>query len=160
MPSVTTSASGALQMLPLSVSEQPLEISLERLGQPMSLYVPLSKGTQYWEALGHKPGVKAEKALIKLFQDRKRGRVFSYPAPPITGAPKNIWLKPEVSDELDAFAAAENASSITAVLIAALKNFLGSKAPDISGPSSGAPIPRKGRRRKGETKAAPAELTL
>ena len=32
-------------MLPLTVSGQPLEISLERLGQPMSLYVPLSKGT-------------------------------------------------------------------------------------------------------------------
>jgi hypothetical protein len=31
-------------MLPLTVSGQPLEISLERLGQPMSLYVPLSKG--------------------------------------------------------------------------------------------------------------------
>ena len=31
---------------PLSVSGQPLEISLERLGQPMSLYVPLSKGTR------------------------------------------------------------------------------------------------------------------
>ena len=46
MPSVTTSGSGALQMLPLTVSGQPLEISLERLGQPMSLYVPLSKGTR------------------------------------------------------------------------------------------------------------------
>ena len=34
-----------LRMLPLTVSGQPLEISLERLGQPMSLYVPLSKGT-------------------------------------------------------------------------------------------------------------------
>ena len=33
-------------MLPLTVSGQPLEISLERLGQPMSLYVPLSKRTQ------------------------------------------------------------------------------------------------------------------
>ena len=33
-------------MLPLTVSGQPLEISLEQLGQPMSLYVPLSKGTQ------------------------------------------------------------------------------------------------------------------
>ena len=32
-------------MLPLTVSGQPLEISLERLGQSMSLYVPLSKGT-------------------------------------------------------------------------------------------------------------------
>ena len=32
-----------LQMLPLTVSGQPLEISLERLGQPMSLYVPLSQ---------------------------------------------------------------------------------------------------------------------
>ena len=32
-------------MLPLTVPGQPLEISLERLGQPMSLYVPLSKGT-------------------------------------------------------------------------------------------------------------------
>jgi hypothetical protein len=31
-------------MLPLTLSGQPLEISLERLGQPMSLYVPLSKG--------------------------------------------------------------------------------------------------------------------
>ena len=31
-------------MLPLTVSGQPLEISLERLGQSMSLYVPLSKG--------------------------------------------------------------------------------------------------------------------
>ena len=35
-----------LRMLPLTVSGQPLEISLERLGQPMSLYVPLSKGTR------------------------------------------------------------------------------------------------------------------
>jgi hypothetical protein len=50
MPSVTTSGSGALQMLPLTVSGQPLEISLERLGQPMSLYVPLSKGTLYLNA--------------------------------------------------------------------------------------------------------------
>jgi hypothetical protein len=33
------------RMLPLTVSGQPLEISLERLGQSMSLYVPLSKGT-------------------------------------------------------------------------------------------------------------------
>src|SRR3954471_13707015 len=48
MPSVTTSGLGALQMLPLTVSGQPLEISLERLGQPMSLYVPLSKGTLFW----------------------------------------------------------------------------------------------------------------
>ena len=32
-------------MLPLTVSGQPLEISLERLGQPMSLYEPSSKGT-------------------------------------------------------------------------------------------------------------------
>ena len=31
------------RMLPLTVSGQPLEISLERLGQSMSLYVPLSK---------------------------------------------------------------------------------------------------------------------
>ena len=46
MPSVTTSGSGALRMLPLTVSGQPREISLERLGQPMSLYVPLSKGTR------------------------------------------------------------------------------------------------------------------
>jgi hypothetical protein len=47
MPSITTSGSGALQMLPLTLSGQPLEISLERLGQPMSLYVPLSKGTRH-----------------------------------------------------------------------------------------------------------------
>jgi hypothetical protein len=33
------------QMFSLTVSGQPREISLERLGQPMSLYVPLSKGT-------------------------------------------------------------------------------------------------------------------
>ena len=46
MPSVMTSGLEALQMLPLTVSGQPLEISLERLGQPVSLYVPLSKGTQ------------------------------------------------------------------------------------------------------------------
>jgi hypothetical protein len=32
-----------LQMLPLTTPRQPLEISLERLGQSMSLYVPLSK---------------------------------------------------------------------------------------------------------------------
>jgi hypothetical protein len=35
-----------LRMLPLTISGQPLEISLERLSQPMSLYVPLSKGTR------------------------------------------------------------------------------------------------------------------
>jgi len=33
-------------MLPLTTPRQPLEVSLERLGQSMSLYVPLSKGTQ------------------------------------------------------------------------------------------------------------------
>jgi hypothetical protein len=32
-------------MLPLTVPGQLLEISLEWLGQPMSLYVPLSKRT-------------------------------------------------------------------------------------------------------------------
>jgi len=47
MPSVATSGSAALQMLPLIVPGQRLEISLERLGQPMSLYVPLSKGTHH-----------------------------------------------------------------------------------------------------------------
>jgi hypothetical protein len=36
-----------LPMFPLTVPGQPLEISLERLGQPMSLYVPLSKRTLY-----------------------------------------------------------------------------------------------------------------
>src|SRR3954462_11655046 len=34
---------GRLQMLPLTVPGQLLEISLEWLGQPMPLYVPLSK---------------------------------------------------------------------------------------------------------------------
>ena len=37
-----------LQMLPLTTPRQPLEISLERPGQSMSLYVPLSKGTHGW----------------------------------------------------------------------------------------------------------------
>ena len=55
MPSVTTSKSGALQMLPLTVSGQPLEISLERLGQPMSLYIPLSKGTHGRRVRNRKP---------------------------------------------------------------------------------------------------------
>ena len=57
MPSVTTSGSGGLQMLPLTVSGQPLEISLERLGQSMSLYVPLSKGP---------PDRRAELRISKL----------------------------------------------------------------------------------------------
>jgi hypothetical protein len=35
-----------LQMFSLTGLGQPLEISLERLGQPVSLYVPLSKGTR------------------------------------------------------------------------------------------------------------------
>jgi hypothetical protein len=112
---------------------------------------------EYWEALGSKPGTKAEEALVKLFQARRRGRVFTFPIPPISGKPRNIWLRPEVSDELDKFAATENASSITAVMIAALKLYLGADAPKVSGPSSGAPVPRKGRRRKLDTKAA--ELT-
>lgn len=114
---------------------------------------------EYWEALGKRPGVKAEEALIKLFQARRRGKVFTFPTPPITGKPRNVWLKPEISDELDKFAATENASSITAVMIAALKHYLGDQAPEVSGPSSGAPITRKGRRPKRETLAAPVELT-
>jgi hypothetical protein len=44
-----------LQMLPLAAPGQPLEISLERLGQSMSLYVPLSKGTPppVWRGFPH-----------------------------------------------------------------------------------------------------------
>jgi hypothetical protein len=47
MPSVTTSESGGLHAadVPLTVPGQPFEISLERLGKLVSLYVPLSKGT-------------------------------------------------------------------------------------------------------------------
>ena len=41
-----TSESGALQMFFLTELGQPLEISLERLSQCVSLYVPLSKGTR------------------------------------------------------------------------------------------------------------------
>lgn len=115
---------------------------------------------EYWEALGTKPGVKAEEALIKLFNARKRGKVFTFPTPPITGKPRNIWLKPETSDELDKFAASHNASSITAVMIAALKHYLGDQAPEISAPTSQDPVIRKGRRPKRDLKAAPAELTL
>ena len=115
---------------------------------------------EYWEALGSKPGVKAEEALIKLFNAGRRGKVFTFPTPPITGKPRNIWLKPETSDELDKFAASHNASSITAVMIAALKFYLGDDAPEISSPSSSEPIKRKGRKPKRDTLAAPAELTL
>lgn len=115
---------------------------------------------EYWEALGSKPGVKAEEALIKLFNARKRGKVFTFPTPPITGKPRNIWLKPETSDELDQFAASHNASSITAVMIAALKYYLGDQAPEISAPTSKDPLIRKGRRPKRDLKTAPVELTV
>lgn len=114
---------------------------------------------EYWEALGSKPGVKAEEALIKLFNARKRGKVFTFPTPPITGKPRNVWLKPETSDELDQFAAAHNASSITAVMISALKYYLGDQAPEVSAPSSQHPVVRRGRRPKRDLKTAPAELT-
>jgi hypothetical protein len=38
-------------MFSLTGLGQPLEISLERLGQPVSLYVPLSKGTRGYNYL-------------------------------------------------------------------------------------------------------------
>ena len=114
---------------------------------------------EYWEALGTRPGVKAEEALTKLFNAHRRGKVFTFPTPPITGKDRSVWIKPETSDRLDKFAF-ENAVSITSVLIAALKHFLGDQAPAISAPSRKAPVIRKGRRSKRDTSAAPAELTL
>jgi hypothetical protein len=109
---------------------------------------------EYWEALGTRPGIKAEEALLKLFAARRKGKAIAFPTPPITGKARNIWLRQDTSDQLDAFAVAENASSITAVMIAALQLYLGQDAPKVSGPSSGAPIIRKGRKRKRDALAA------
>lgn len=115
---------------------------------------------EYWEALGSKPGVKAEEALIKLFNAGRRGKGFTFPTPPINGKPRNVWLKPETSDELDKFAALHNVSSITSVLIAALKFYLGDNAPDISSPPAYGSIKRKGRPPKRDTLAGPCELSV
>jgi hypothetical protein len=76
-------------MLPLTVSGQPLEISLERLGQSMSLYVPLSKGppdrraelrfpnwTRLEVLFGHFQGCYADSTLYPESKARPPDRRF------------------------------------------------------------------------------------
>jgi hypothetical protein len=63
-------------MLPLTVPGQLLEISLEWLGQPMSLYVPLSKRTQLTriihETRGRRSRIPEKQGLMGLVKSGAR----------------------------------------------------------------------------------------